>query len=161
MDLRFGRSMSVLRISDPQRRDCLLLLNGFAILLLTLLGAAAESLGIRSLRTSTVNRCVHSRYVCVLIVNQKPRRRSIPSAALHYLLGYLLCRRKGRCRNVQEFPVHVPDYKEDVERLKQNCLDAEEIARPYARFMALVQVLCPMNRGGVGARSLNVNSKRR
>jgi hypothetical protein len=40
-------------------------------------------------------------------------------------------------RDVQDFPVHVPDYKKDIERLKRDCLDAEEIARPYARFMAL------------------------
>ncbi len=46
---------------DPQRRDRLLLLNALAILLLTLLGAAGESLGMdRSLRTSTVKRRVHS-----------------------------------------------------------------------------------------------------
>ena len=52
---------SVLRIGDPQRRDRLLLLNALAILLLTLLGAAGESLGMdRSLRTSTVKRRVHS-----------------------------------------------------------------------------------------------------
>ena len=37
--------LSVLRIGDPQRRDRLLLLNALAILLLTLLGAAGESLG--------------------------------------------------------------------------------------------------------------------
>jgi hypothetical protein len=52
-DLRFGMGLSVLRIADPQRRDRLLLLNALAILLLTLLGAAGESLGMdRSLRTS-------------------------------------------------------------------------------------------------------------
>jgi hypothetical protein len=44
-DLRFGMGMSALRIDDPQRRDRLLLLNAFAILLLMLLGAAGESLG--------------------------------------------------------------------------------------------------------------------
>src|SRR5271166_5874891 len=42
-DLRFGMGLSVLRIADPQRRDRLLLLNAFAIVLLTLLGAAGES----------------------------------------------------------------------------------------------------------------------
>ena len=53
--------MSQLRIDDPQRRDRLLLLNAFAILLLTLLGAAGESLGMdRQLRTSTTKRRVHS-----------------------------------------------------------------------------------------------------
>jgi hypothetical protein len=60
-DLRFGMGMSELRIDDPQRRDRLLLLNAFAILLLTLLGAAGESLGMdRQLRTSTAKRRVHS-----------------------------------------------------------------------------------------------------
>ena len=44
-DLRFGMGMGALRIDDPQRRDRLLLLNAFAIMLLTLLGAAGESLG--------------------------------------------------------------------------------------------------------------------
>src|SRR4051812_37057302 len=41
-DLRFG--ISTVHISDPQRRDRLLLLNAFAVVLLTLLGAAGESL---------------------------------------------------------------------------------------------------------------------
>ncbi len=35
-DLRFGMGLSLLRISDPTRRDRLLLLNAFAIVLLTL-----------------------------------------------------------------------------------------------------------------------------
>jgi len=81
----------------------------------------------------------------VTIVDQKPRWLSIPSAALYYLLGYPFCRRKWRYRNVQDFPVRVPDYKKDIESLKQNCLDAEEIARPYARFMALQEF--PPTRG--------------
>jgi hypothetical protein len=60
-DLRFGMGLSALRIDDPQRRDRLLLLNAFAILLLTILGAAGESLGMdRTLRTSTIKRRVHS-----------------------------------------------------------------------------------------------------
>ena len=42
-DLRFGMGMSALRIDNPQRRDRLLLLNAFAILLLTLLGATDEA----------------------------------------------------------------------------------------------------------------------
>ena len=61
--------MSALRIDDPQRRDRLLLLNAFAILLLTILGAAGESLGMdRQLRTSTAKRRVHSlfRQGCLL-----------------------------------------------------------------------------------------------
>ena len=68
-DLRFGMGMRALRIDDPQRRDRLLLLNAFAVLLLTLLGAAGESLGMdRQLRTSTAKRRVHSlfRQGCLL-----------------------------------------------------------------------------------------------
>ena len=42
-DLRFGMGLSVLRIADPQRRDRLLLLNAFAIVLLTLLGSPAKA----------------------------------------------------------------------------------------------------------------------
>ncbi len=45
-DLRFG--LSAVHIADPQRRDRLLLLNAFAVVLLTLLGAAGESLGMIS-----------------------------------------------------------------------------------------------------------------
>ena len=53
-DLRFGMGMAELRIADPMRRDRLLFLNALAILLLTLLGAASESLasGLRTSRPS-------------------------------------------------------------------------------------------------------------
>jgi DDE family transposase len=47
-DLRFGLGLASTRISDPQRRDRLLLLNAFAVVLLTRLGAAGESLGMIS-----------------------------------------------------------------------------------------------------------------
>jgi|SRR5271166_6349308 len=75
--------LSVLRIADPQRRDRLLLLNALAILLLTLLGAAGESLGMdRSLRTSTVKRRVHSlfRQGCLLydLIPNMPEQRLRP-----------------------------------------------------------------------------------
>ena len=71
-DLRFGMGLGVLRIADPRRRDRLLLLNAFAIMLLTLLGAAGESLGMdRQLRTSTTARRVHS-----LFRQSLPRTRS-------------------------------------------------------------------------------------
>ena len=60
-DLRFGMGMAELRIADPMRRDRLLFLNALAILLLTLLGAAGESLGMdKDLRTSTTKRRTHS-----------------------------------------------------------------------------------------------------
>ncbi len=82
-DLRFGMGLSVLRIGDPQRRDRLLLLNALAILMLTLLGAAGESLGMdRSLRTSTVKRRVHSlfRQGCLLydLIPNMPEERLRP-----------------------------------------------------------------------------------
>jgi hypothetical protein len=68
-DLRFGMGLSALRIADPQRRDRLLLLNAFAVLLLTLLGAAGESLGMdRHLKSNTVKTRSHSlfRQGCML-----------------------------------------------------------------------------------------------
>ena len=82
-DLRFGMGMGVLRISDPQRRDRLLLLNAFAILFLTILGAAGESLGMdRQLRTSTAKRRVHSlfRQGCLLyeLIPNMPEQRLRP-----------------------------------------------------------------------------------
>jgi hypothetical protein len=79
-DLRFGMGMGELRIADPMRRDRLLLLNALAILLLTLLGAAGESLGMdKQLRTSTTKRRTHSlfRQGCMwfgLIPNMPERR---------------------------------------------------------------------------------------
>jgi len=60
-DLRFGMGLSASRIGDPQRRDRLLLLNAFAVVLLTLLGAAGESLGMdRHLKSNTVKTRSHS-----------------------------------------------------------------------------------------------------
>ena len=61
--------LSTFHISDPQRRDRLLLLNAFAVLLLTLLGAAGESLGMdRHLKSNTVKTRSHSlfRQGCML-----------------------------------------------------------------------------------------------
>jgi hypothetical protein len=82
-DLRFGMGMKALRIEDPQRRDRLLLLNAFAIVLLTILGAAGESLGMdRQLRTSTAKRRVHSlfRQGCLLydLIPNMPEERLRP-----------------------------------------------------------------------------------
>jgi hypothetical protein len=68
-DPRFGMGLSVLRIADPHRRDRLLLLNAFAIVLLTLLGAAGESLGMdRHLKVNTAKHRTHSlfRQGCML-----------------------------------------------------------------------------------------------
>ena len=82
-DLRFGMGLGAIRIDDPGRRDRLLLLNAFAILLLTILGAAGESLGMdRQLRTSTAKRRVHSlfRQGCLLyeLIPNMPEARLRP-----------------------------------------------------------------------------------
>jgi Transposase DDE domain len=82
-DLRFGMGMSALRIADPQRRDRLFLLNAFAIVLLTLLGAAGESLGMdRQLKSNTSKRRTHSlfRQGCLLydLIPNMPEARLRP-----------------------------------------------------------------------------------
>jgi len=60
-DLRFGMGLSSVRISRVGRRDRLLLLSALATALLTLLGAAGESVGLdRTLRANTVKRRTHS-----------------------------------------------------------------------------------------------------
>lgn len=68
-DLRFGMGMSSVHVSTPNRRDRLWLINAFAVVLLTLLGAAGESLGYdRYLKASTTKRRTHSlfRQGCML-----------------------------------------------------------------------------------------------
>jgi hypothetical protein len=60
-DLRFGMGMGSMHVKSPERRDRLWLINAFAVVLLTLLGAAGEALGYdRMLKTNTVKRRVHS-----------------------------------------------------------------------------------------------------
>jgi len=79
-DLRFGMGLKAVHISEPTRRDRLLLLNAFAITLLTLLGEASESLGMdKGLKTNTAKKRVHSlfRQGCLLydaIPNMSDRR---------------------------------------------------------------------------------------
>jgi len=82
-DLRFGLGLSAVRIADPQRRDRLLLLNAFALVLLTLLGAAGESLGYdRHLKSNTSKRRTHSlfRQGCMLydLIPNMPEHRLRP-----------------------------------------------------------------------------------
>jgi hypothetical protein len=82
-DLRFGMGLSSTRISDPQRRDRLLRLNAFAVVLLTLLGAAGESLGMdRHLKSNTVKIRTHSlfRQGCMLydLIPNMPEHRLKP-----------------------------------------------------------------------------------
>jgi hypothetical protein len=60
-DLRFGMGMGTMHVSTPDRRDRLWLINAFAVVLLTLLGAAGEALGYdRHLKSNTTKRRTHS-----------------------------------------------------------------------------------------------------
>ena len=60
-DLRFGMGLGSMHVSTPDRRDRLWLINAFAVVLLTLLGAAGEQLGYdRHLKTNTSKRRTHS-----------------------------------------------------------------------------------------------------
>jgi len=72
-----------IRVSTPERRDRLWLLNAFAIALLTLLGAAGEALGDdRYLKSNTTNRRTHSlfRQGCMLyeLIPTMPEVRLLP-----------------------------------------------------------------------------------
>ncbi len=60
-DLRFGMGLGSMHVSTPDRRDRLWLINAFAVVLLTLLGAAGEQLGYdRHLKANTTRRRTHS-----------------------------------------------------------------------------------------------------
>ena len=82
-DLRFGMGLSSTRISEPTRRDRLLLVSAFATALLTLLGAVGESLGMdRLLKSNTSKTRTHSlfRQGCMLydLIPNMPLHRLAP-----------------------------------------------------------------------------------
>ena len=82
-DLRFGMGLSSTRISEPMRRDRLLLVSAFATVLLTLLGAVGESLGMdRLLKSNTSKKRTHSlfRQGCMLyeLIPTMPEHRLVP-----------------------------------------------------------------------------------
>jgi hypothetical protein len=82
-DLRFGMGMGSMRVNAPERRDRLWLLNAFAVVLLTLLGAAGEAVGHdRLLKTNTAKRRTHSlfRQGCMLydLIPNMPESRLRP-----------------------------------------------------------------------------------
>ena len=84
-DIRFGMGMGSIRVGTPVRRDRLWLLNALAIALLTLLGAAGESLGYdRMLKSNTAKRRTHSlfRQGCMLydLIPTMPEKRLLPLA---------------------------------------------------------------------------------
>ena len=60
-NLRYGMGLGLARVKEPERRDRLWLLSALAMVLLTLLGMAGESLGYdRMLKANTVKRRTHS-----------------------------------------------------------------------------------------------------
>jgi len=60
-DQRFGMGLESTHISTPDRRDRLFFISSICVALLTLLGAAAESIGFdRKLKVNTVKRRRHS-----------------------------------------------------------------------------------------------------
>lgn len=60
-DIKFGLGLSATHIGKPQRRDRLLLIGAMAQALLTLLGAAAERVGLdRKLKVNTAKKRTHS-----------------------------------------------------------------------------------------------------
>ena len=82
-DLRLGMGMGAMHVKSPERRDRLWLINAFAVVLLTLLGAAGEALGYdRMLKTNTAKRRVHSlfRQGCMLydLIPTMPETRLRP-----------------------------------------------------------------------------------
>ena len=82
-DLRFGMGLSSTRISEPTRRDRLLLVSAFATALLTLLGSVGESLGMdRLLKSNTSKTRTHSlfRQGCMLyeLIPTMPEHRLLP-----------------------------------------------------------------------------------
>jgi hypothetical protein len=85
-DLRFGMGLAATRIGEPERRDRLLLVSAFAMALLTMLGAAGESLGMdRLLKSNTSKTRTHSlfRQGCMLyeLIPMMPEQRLAPLLA--------------------------------------------------------------------------------
>jgi len=75
--------MAKIRIAEPERRDRLLLISAFAMALLTMLGAAGESLGMdRLLKSNTSKTRTHSlfRQGCMLyeLIPNMPQHRLLP-----------------------------------------------------------------------------------
>jgi Transposase DDE domain len=103
-DLRFGMGMAELRIAEPERRDRLLLISAFAMALLTMLGAAGESLGMdRMLKSNTSKTRTHSlfRQGCMLyeLIPNMPEHRLLP---LMQRFAEMLARSGLFCRLVPE-----------------------------------------------------------
>jgi hypothetical protein len=81
-DLRFGMGMAEIRIAEPERRDRLLLISAFAMVLLTMLGTAGESLGMdRLLKSNTSKTRTHSCSARGAALRTDPQHAGAPAAA--------------------------------------------------------------------------------
>jgi len=92
-DARYGLGLSATHIGDPRRRDRLLLVCALAMALLTLLGAAGESLGMdRMLKANTVKTRTHSlfrqgcHYYAAIPTMPPERLRSLVERFAEYVL---------------------------------------------------------------------------
>jgi hypothetical protein len=82
-DWRFGKGLGHVHIADPVRRDRLLLMSAIATVLLTLLGAASEAVGMdRLLRANTSKKRAHSLFrqgcMCYELIPNMPEQRLQP-----------------------------------------------------------------------------------
>lgn len=91
-DWRFGMGLVHVRITDCDRRDRMLLISAMAISLLTLLGAAAEAVGLdKTLKVNTVKRRTHSLFTQgVYFYGALPMMRSKDFRILVARFGQLL-----------------------------------------------------------------------
>jgi hypothetical protein len=86
-DLRFGMGMATIHIAEPERRDRLLLISAFALLLLILLGATGESLGMDRLRKSNTAKTPYTLVVTHSLFRQGCMlHEPIPNMPQHRLL---------------------------------------------------------------------------
>jgi hypothetical protein len=91
-NLKFGMGLSETRISNPARRDRLLLISGLATVLLTMLGAAGEILGMdRMLRANTSKERTHSLFrQGRMLFDLLPNMRTDKKRKLMYRFGKIM-----------------------------------------------------------------------
>ncbi len=99
-DPRFGFGMSASRISTPERRDRLFLISALAVVLLTLLGAAGEEIGIdRYLKVNTSKRRQlsllrqGSEWYALIPMMETARLRKLMTKFGQMIQDHALCRR--------------------------------------------------------------------
>ena len=99
-DIRFGFGMSSSRISNPERRDRLFFLSAIAFVLLTLLGAAGEALGLdRYLKVNTSKKRQlslprqGSEWYTLIPMMETARLRKLMAKFGEMIEAHVLCRR--------------------------------------------------------------------